>query len=188
LDLFSERGYGATTARSIASRAGVNEVTLFRHFGSKGGLLQSLIEREAAVTMGPVEHRINPTGDLASDLTGLGALISRGMAGREKYMRLVLTARDRHPVLWDRASQMPTGALALLREYFSKASARGLLRRELDPDFAAVAFFSFFFSAPMSLTLLGKDVFAASDESRIRMYVDLFVGGVSRDGGADDRR
>ncbi|MGQ9838458.1 MAG: TetR/AcrR family transcriptional regulator [Cyanobacteriota bacterium] len=38
-DLFVRQGIPQTTTRQIADLAGVNEVTLFRHFGSKQGLL-----------------------------------------------------------------------------------------------------------------------------------------------------
>jgi len=39
LELFDERGYEATTAANIAERAGVTEMTFFRHFPSKSSLL-----------------------------------------------------------------------------------------------------------------------------------------------------
>jgi AcrR family transcriptional regulator len=39
LELFEERGYDATTAAAIASRAGVTEMTFFRHFASKDAVL-----------------------------------------------------------------------------------------------------------------------------------------------------
>jgi len=38
-ELFSRQGITQTTTRQIAEAAGVHEVTLFRHFGSKQGLL-----------------------------------------------------------------------------------------------------------------------------------------------------
>ncbi len=34
-ELFAEKGYARATTRSIAEAAKVNEVTIFRHFGSK---------------------------------------------------------------------------------------------------------------------------------------------------------
>jgi len=40
--IIAERGYAATTTRAIAEQAGVNEVTLFRQFGSKQGLIRAL--------------------------------------------------------------------------------------------------------------------------------------------------
>ncbi|MDR0591755.1 MAG: TetR/AcrR family transcriptional regulator [Bifidobacteriaceae bacterium] len=39
LSLFAERGYDATGTAQIAERAGVSEMTLFRHFSSKEALL-----------------------------------------------------------------------------------------------------------------------------------------------------
>lgn len=39
LELFDERGYESTTAAAIAERAGVTEMTFFRHFPSKSAVL-----------------------------------------------------------------------------------------------------------------------------------------------------
>lgn len=39
LDLFLERGYDATPTAEIARRAGVSEMTLFRHFSSKAAFV-----------------------------------------------------------------------------------------------------------------------------------------------------
>jgi AcrR family transcriptional regulator len=44
LELFMGQGVSGTTTRQIAEAAGVNEVTLFRQFGNKQGLLLALIE------------------------------------------------------------------------------------------------------------------------------------------------
>ncbi len=44
LDLFSSQGVTETTTRQIADRAGVNEVTIFRQFGNKHGLMLAAIE------------------------------------------------------------------------------------------------------------------------------------------------
>lgn len=44
LALFTTQGITETTTRQIAERAGVNEVTLFRQFGNKHGLLLSALE------------------------------------------------------------------------------------------------------------------------------------------------
>lgn len=50
LELFAAQGVTATTTKQIAESAGVNEVTLFRHFGSKHGLLLAVIEDAAVFT------------------------------------------------------------------------------------------------------------------------------------------
>ncbi len=44
LKLFSEQGYYPTTTKQIAEETGVNELTIFRHFGSKSNLFQATTE------------------------------------------------------------------------------------------------------------------------------------------------
>ena len=41
LELFEERGYDSTTVAAIAERAGVTEMTFFRHFPSKDSVLMA---------------------------------------------------------------------------------------------------------------------------------------------------
>ena len=42
--LFAQRGFRGTTTREIALAAGVNEVTIFRHFSSKQELYAAILE------------------------------------------------------------------------------------------------------------------------------------------------
>ncbi|HSM81705.1 MAG TPA: TetR/AcrR family transcriptional regulator [Nodosilinea sp.] len=48
--LFSSQGVGVTTTRQVADLAGVNEVTLFRQFGSKHGLLAAVMTEAPVLT------------------------------------------------------------------------------------------------------------------------------------------
>jgi AcrR family transcriptional regulator len=48
--LFQAQGITETTTKQIAERAEVNEVTLFRQFGSKQGLLLAILQEAAVVT------------------------------------------------------------------------------------------------------------------------------------------
>jgi AcrR family transcriptional regulator len=45
--IFAEAGYHGTTTRRIAQEAGLNEVTVFRHFGSKEALIREALQRIA---------------------------------------------------------------------------------------------------------------------------------------------
>lgn len=42
LELFSERGYAATSTRMISKQAAVSEGLIFRHYQNKDGLLKAL--------------------------------------------------------------------------------------------------------------------------------------------------
>ncbi len=43
-DLFAQKGFSNISTKQIANKAGVNEVTLFRHFGTKAGLYEAVFE------------------------------------------------------------------------------------------------------------------------------------------------
>src|SRR5262249_25627016 len=80
--LIGERGWRGVTTRELAERAGVNEVTLFRQFGSKGHLLEVAVG-EALQSFG--EAIAEPSGDLRADLRRLA----------EGYLAFA----DRYPLL-----------------------------------------------------------------------------------------
>ena len=62
VQVYAETGFRGATTRRIAAEAGVNEITLFRHFGSKLALLSEAIGaagRELAAAALP-ESPANP--------------------------------------------------------------------------------------------------------------------------------
>lgn len=60
-----DRGFDKATTKQIAEAAGINEVTLFRKFGSKEGLIRTALQHILADS--PL-HNLTYTGDLKSDL------------------------------------------------------------------------------------------------------------------------
>jgi len=52
--VYSQYGFRGATTRLIAAEAGVNEVTLFRTFGSKAQLLQAMLSSHTTATSVPV--------------------------------------------------------------------------------------------------------------------------------------
>ena len=64
--IFARDGLEAATTRAIARDAGLNEVTLFRHFGTKEGVLAAVVRR--AFGPGQQPPRMPDTGDLPADL------------------------------------------------------------------------------------------------------------------------
>jgi AcrR family transcriptional regulator len=68
IDQLMARGYDGATTRDISAVAGVNEVTLFRRYGSKAGLIEQAIASRLADT--PL-NRLSYTGDLEADLVSI---------------------------------------------------------------------------------------------------------------------
>src|SRR5215213_3291791 len=65
--VYSKHGFRGATTRLIAAEAGVNEVTLFRTFGSKGALLEAVLEEND--TGDDVNPLPNPPVDPERELT-----------------------------------------------------------------------------------------------------------------------
>jgi len=83
MELFALRGPAAVSVREIAARAGVNHALVFRHFGSKDGLVQAVWERAAEELAGQVVG--------VPDYQGFTAL-TEALAESETHWRLLARA------------------------------------------------------------------------------------------------
>src|SRR5512146_2092286 len=52
--VYAKHGFKGATTRLIATEAGVNEVTIFRTFGSKAALITEAVEAHAMRAIGPL--------------------------------------------------------------------------------------------------------------------------------------
>jgi AcrR family transcriptional regulator len=66
-ELFEQQGISETTTKQIAEKAQVNEVTLFRHFGHKHGLLLAVIE--ATIAAAPWHQSLPSTKESSVEKT-----------------------------------------------------------------------------------------------------------------------
>jgi AcrR family transcriptional regulator len=70
--VFAQHGLAGSTTRAIAEEAGVNEVTLFRHFQTKDRLLAAVVGETFNAETGPESATaLAFAGDLRSDLLAL---------------------------------------------------------------------------------------------------------------------
>src|SRR5689334_22038249 len=96
-EVFSTAGLSGATTREIARVAGVNEVTLFRHFHSKEQLLAAVIQQATSLQAEALAHQDEWTQDLHIDLMHYGKLCSRMMIEHEALIRTFIGEAKRHP-------------------------------------------------------------------------------------------
>ena len=131
--IFAERGFKGTSTRDIADRAGVTEVMIFRHFGSKANLFQEAVVAPFATFMDSYisdyrarEHgRLSPEQEGRSLYTGLFEVLSS-----EREVLLALMAARQYDRLPDAAAAQVNEAfdqvLTLLEEVVAtEAQERG---------------------------------------------------------------
>lgn len=81
--LFASQGIAATTTRQVASQAQTTERTLFKHFGSKEGLVRAVLEEAVLAHLAP------------TSLAGLTEAIHAFKGDLQAWHRALLTARLR---------------------------------------------------------------------------------------------
>ena len=180
-ELFGERGYKGTTTRALAERAGVNEVTIFRYFGNKQGVLKALGTSWASNFAGLAVDELSGTGDTASTLVRL-AQIETAWARQSGAvaMRLALDRKTSPEVAEAMGEGGPEDNFMGLVAYLAKQQAAGDLRADLDPRVMAEVFFALTSSLAMSRQLLsdGRITYDMPEEEVGRQVLELYLTGV----------
>jgi AcrR family transcriptional regulator len=177
LQLFGQIGYARTTTRAIAVAAEVNEVTLFRHFGSKKQLLAACVTSFNASSFAETfQQRL--IGDYRQDIWMMAqAQLSDLWAGFDLVRLLLCDAQEIPELLAIFAAGAQNNA-AQIADYYRHQIAAGVVRADLDPVAAAQAFDSLF-SWPvfMAKVLPGGGFSYPLPDQFVHDLVDIFVQG-----------
>lgn len=152
VDVYSRGGSGAATTRRIAEHAGVNEVTLFRHFGSKDRLLEAALDRllsEFANLQLPAEPRAPRT-----ELLHWCSRVLNDLRGRAPVIRRCMAEAGERPELAGYVTAVPRHALAELTRYLRELQAGGLIDGSADPDAHAAGLVAAIFTDAVSRDML----------------------------------
>ena len=172
-ELFERNGTRGTTTREVAERAGVNEATLFRHFGSKRALLDAMREQACGVEEFRSILASLPGDDLATDLRILAYEIVEGMMAR-RGMMCVSLAEDAAGAAESPEWRGPAQIKAELASYFEEKLREGLIRGE--PTFVSRYFLGMLFSYVVGRKLWDSTV---PDRAVLDRIVDIFLNGVT---------
>ena len=171
--LFERNGTRGTTTREVAEIAGVNEATLFRHFGSKRALLDAMREACSGVEEFRSILASLPGTDFAADLRTIAYYTVEHMMGKRAMMCVSLfedaAGTDDAPE-WRGPSQI----LLDLAAYFTAQGQAGRALRA-DPVFVARYFMGILFSY-----VVGRKLWESTtiDRPTIDALVDVFLNGV----------
>lgn len=126
LDVIAQHGYAGATTRQIAAAAGINEVTLFRRFGSKQKLLMAVVEQEAEnfATSG-----IDYTGDLEADLLRVVRFYQGLVQHRGRMIAMLMNEVARQPELLE-IMQTPFTIVSKILAMIERYQAEGKLVQE----------------------------------------------------------
>lgn len=170
--LFTESGWRGTTTRRIAEAAGVNEVTLFRHFGSKDVLLRAAIERSAAAP--PPTRLPDEPVHLREEITAWAEVIHRHVARQGPMIRGCLAEFEEHPELAPVSCDGPMQAMNAMVAYLTRARALGMISATGSLEGATVMLMNAVF-----LDAITRDVVptcnAMTADQAVAVFVDLIL-------------
>jgi AcrR family transcriptional regulator len=177
LKLFGQVGYARASTRLIAEAAGVNEVTLFRHFGNKKNLLMACMEKFNASGFAATFESVL-SGDYPSDIARMAQLQLQNTAENLSVLHLLLSDARNLPELQEAMRSGSSSNMALLTAYFQRQIEAGMVRPELPADVLAAAFDSLF-STHVILNNLFNEGGAPvlPDDKTLKALIDLFVSG-----------
>ncbi len=183
LKLISEKGYLGATTREIAQEAGVTELTLFRHFGSKERLFEELLRSH---TFLPKLKELLPelgglSGEDALELIATQFLLS--LKERKSMVKIMHSEVTSYPdKIRDVYNKFIDEMRATVAAYFEGLQNRGILRKNMSSDMAARVFLwilmSYFRSEEIMRTTGLKKNALTKD---VREMVDLFMHGTLND-------
>ena len=185
--VYAEFGFRGATTRRIASAAGVNEVTLFRTFGSKEALIDEALRHHASA--GPAsadalpERPVEPERELVAWATAQLAELRAHRSLIRKTMSEIEERPDLAPVVtagWATCD-------ARLHAYLVALRAHGFVDPASDGDLLAggAMLMAALFSDAMGRDMLPA-IFPQPEQDAPAVYVRLFLRAVACRGTAAD--
>ncbi len=173
-EIYERNGTRGTTTREVAERAGVNEATLFRHFGSKAALLAAMREHACGLEAFREVVQTLTGADVRADLTTIAHRAVESMHEQRNMLCVSLVEESADPEAFDSPEwRVPSQVRVLLADYF----AQRVRERRLtgDPEFLACTFMGIMFQYVVARKLWNSH---AIDPTIVDQLVDVFLNGV----------
>ncbi|HTV03114.1 MAG TPA: TetR/AcrR family transcriptional regulator [Luteitalea sp.] len=173
LKVFAEAGFRGATTRRIAQEAGVNEVTLFRQFGSKEGLILEAVVRAVERLQ---DEDVLPQVPLDPE-SELLAWTQRHYDFLRQHSRLIKAAMaetQTHPDMACVGDRLGQNIKLNLRAYLTRLCAAGYCDADIDVEVAGNVL-----SGTVFADAMGRDVhpqcYPFSAEEAPRRYVAFLL-------------
>jgi AcrR family transcriptional regulator len=183
MKLVSEKGYLGATTRKIALEAGVSEITLFRHFGSKEKLFEGMLGH---YTFLPRLKELRPRMDELPYEEALYIVATRfllTLKEQKSFIKIMFSEMNHYP---GKIRKIYNNTIdetrATLADYFLSLQKNGKLRN-VSPEASARTFLSMLVAYFRSEEIMrGLDITKKGKMDReVREIVDIFVHGTLKE-------
>ncbi len=181
LKLISKKGYLGATTKDISKKAGVAELTLFRHFSSKELLFQEIINSYTFLpALKGLMPEIKALGYRDALLLIADKFLSR-LYERRDLIRIMQSEMHLYPSRVKDIYQNFVGEVyQTLASYFRELQGAGTLR-DFDPEYGARAFLGMFFSFFTVQEIMFRKDAVQLEAGKVKTeFVDIFIKGTIR--------
>jgi AcrR family transcriptional regulator len=131
--VYAEAGFRGATTRRVAQEAGVNEITLFRHFGTKEALIKAALKASGrGIQSAPPEPRAP-----ASELYVWALATYHHWYENRRLINQVMGDLAEHPELAPDICEEPSCEHAMLSRYLERMRELGMTSQPFHADAAA---------------------------------------------------
>jgi AcrR family transcriptional regulator len=170
--VFAQHGFRGSTTRRIADAAGVNEITIFRQFGSKEALIREAMQHLtqsanlAALPATPVDPQ--------RELSEWSESFIQHLRLRSSIIRKSMSEIEERPEMCECASYVPRQASTDLCDYLTALKKQGTIRVDFEPKTAAAMLMGAIFSDAMGRDMM-PDVFPQPESAAADQYTELLL-------------
>jgi AcrR family transcriptional regulator len=174
-EVIKHKGKRGATTREIADLAGVNEATIFRHFGNKEALIVAVAKYSCPdVKLRDVIAKLE--GPIEKDLFAIGQAMSVHMESMIDMIRWSLVEADYEESIFAKEAWRPQTAIrAVVIEYFERQVKAGTVAGE--PDELAGAFMGMIFARTMASAKFPDSRLFQDRDYAIEFFVNVFLNG-----------
>lgn len=175
--LFIINGYKKTTTKLIAQEARVNEVTIFRLFGSKEGIVQEIVKSKLPYLRSiQMYFESQAAFDLEKDLIKAGDLYYEVVSNNIEM--IMVLSHEMGTAFHQAFSIIPTELKATLIRYFTKMQ-KDKKAIVIDPEILAISFISSNIGFAMVNKVFNNGFIKVTSEEFIKQNIRAFVRGIS---------
>lgn len=176
--LMAQKGYKGATTRKISELAGVNEVTVFRHFKTKVAILEELLNDILDVREQLEQGLEGDYANIKELLVGYAKTYYYMLVERKEILMICMIEADNHPEVVKLFSSLPMTAVEVLCNKLKEFQEQGYLPKA-DPCTAALMFVSTFFYAFMAKYRVSLDMNLVEEEL-FENASDILLQGISK--------
>jgi AcrR family transcriptional regulator len=170
--VYAQHGFRGATTRLIAIEAGVNEVTLFRTFGSKASLFEALMDSHVAQS--PINELPRVPVDPEREMTEWCAATLNHMRENSALIRTSFGEVEDRPEAAVSMCEGPNCAGTMLAAYVERLQDMGIASNDGDVPTAVAMLMSTLFGDAISRGVM-PNVFPQPESEAPARYVRVFL-------------